>query len=75
MRKDVYFTKGNQCYHSTVEVPNNAVEVPDLKSNLKEEDLRIALHTAFGSSAHEPSAVCVVADNAYIYILLLNVSQ
>ena len=77
MRKDVYFTKGNQCYHSTVEVPNNAVEVPDLKSNHKEEHLRIALHTAFGSSAHEPSAVCVVADDAdiYIYILLLNVSQ
>ena len=75
MRKDVYFTKGNQCYHSTVEVPNNAVEVPDLKSNHKEEHLRIALHTAFGSSAHEPSAVCVVADDADIYILLLNVSQ
>ena len=33
MGKGVYVTKGNQCYQSTVEVPNNAVEVPDLKSN------------------------------------------
>ena len=43
MGKDVYVTKGNQCYQSTVEVPNNAVEVPDLKSNRGEADPRIAL--------------------------------
>ena len=70
MGKD-YVTKGNQCYHSRVEVPNNAVEVPDLKSNLREADPRIALHTVFASS----SAVCVVADDMDVYILLLYVSQ
>ena len=33
MQKDVFVTKRNQCCHSTVEAPNDAVEVPDLKSN------------------------------------------
>ena len=47
MGKDVYVTKGNQCYQSTVEAPNNDVEVPDLKSNHREADPRIALHTVF----------------------------
>ena len=41
MGKDVYVTKGKQCYQSTVEVPNNAVEVPDLKSNHREAYLYI----------------------------------
>ena len=47
MGKDVYVTKGNQCYQSTVEVLSNAVKVPDLKSNYREADPRIALHTVF----------------------------
>ena len=75
MGKDVYVTKGNQCYQSTVEVPNNAVEVPDLKSNHRKADPRIALHTVFASSTDDSSAVCVIADDADVYILLLYVSQ
>ena len=27
MEKGIYFTKGNECYHSTFEVPNNTAEV------------------------------------------------
>ena len=73
--KDVYVTKGNQCYQSTVEVPNNAVEVPELKSNHREADPRITLHTVFASLTDESSAVCVVADDTDIYILLLYVPQ
>ena len=53
MGKYVYVTKGNQCYYLTVEVPNNAVEVPDLKPNQREADTRIALHTDFASSTDE----------------------
>ena len=53
MGKYVYVTKGNQCYYLTVGVPNNAVEVPDLKSNQREADPRIALHTGFASSTDE----------------------
>ena len=75
MGKDVYVTKGNQCYQSTVEVPNNALEVPNLKSNHREADPRIALHTVFASSIDESSAVCAVADDTDVYILLLYVSQ
>ena len=75
MGKDVYVTKGNHSYHSTIGVPNNAVEVPDLKLNHREADPRIALHTVFASSTDDSSAVCVVADDADVYILLLYVSQ
>ena len=75
MVKDVYVTKGNQCYYSTFEVSNNAVEVPNLKSNHKEADPRIALHTIFASSTDKSTAVCVVADDTEIYILLLYVPQ
>ena len=59
MGKDVYVTKGNQCYQSTVEVLSNAVKVPDLKSNYREADPRIALHTVFASSTDESREVCV----------------
>ena len=75
MGKDVYVTKGNQCYQSTVEVLNNAVEVPDLKSNHRVAGPRIALHTIFASSIDESSAVCIVADDTDVYILLLYESQ
>ena len=75
MGKDVYVTKGNQCYQSTVEVLNNAVEVPDLKSNHRVAGPRIALHTIFASSTDESSAVCVVAVDTDVYILLLYESQ
>ena len=74
MGKDVIVTKGNQCYQSTVEVPNNAAEVPDLKSNRREADPRIALHTVFTSPPDKSSAVCVVAADTDVYILLLHVS-
>ena len=43
MGKDVYVTKRNQCYQSTVKVPNN--QVPDIKSNHRKADPRITLHT------------------------------
>ena len=69
--KDIYVTKGNQCYQSTVEVPNEAMEVPDLKLNHREADPRIALHTVYASLTDESSAVCVVADDMDVYILLL----
>ena len=75
MGKDIYVTKGNQCYQSTVEVPNNVVEVPDLKSNHREAEPRIAVHAMFASSTEDSSAVCVVADDTDVYILLLYVSQ
>ena len=71
MGKDIYVTKENQCYQSTVEVPNEAVEVPDLKLNHREADPRMALHTVFASLTDESSAVCVVADDMDVYILLL----
>ena len=63
MGKDVYVTKGNHCCQSTVEEPNNAVEVLDLKSNHREVDPRIVLHTVFASSADKSSKFCVVADD------------
>ena len=75
MGKDVYVTKRNQCYQSTVKVPNNAAQVPDIKSNHREADPRIALHTIFASSTDDSSAVCVVADDTDVYIPLLYVSQ
>ena len=75
MGKDVYVTKGNQCYHSIVKIPNNCVEVPDLKLNHREADPIISLHTVFASSADESSAVCVIADNTEVYIMLLYVPQ
>ena len=71
MGKDIYVTKENQCYQSTVEVPNEAVEAPDLKLNHREADPRMALHTVFASLTNESSAVCVVADDMDVYILLL----
>ena len=63
MGKGVYVTKGNQCYQSTVEVPNNAVQVPDLKSNHRETDPRNALHAVFTSSTDD-------TDDMDVYILL-----
>ena len=70
MGKDVYVTKGNQCYQSTIKIPNNAVEIPDLKSNHRELDARIALYTVFVSSTDDSSAVFVVAEDTDVYILL-----
>ena len=74
MGKDAYVTKGNQCYQSTVEVRNNAVEVLDLKSNHREADPRIVLHIVFASSTDKSSAFYVVADDTDVYILLFYVS-
>ena len=75
MRNNVYVSKRNQCYQSTVKVPSNAVEVPDIRSNHREADPRIALHTVFASSTNESSAVCAVAEDTDVYILLLYMSQ
>ena len=75
MGKDIYVTKGNRYYQSTVEVLSSTVEVPNLKSNHREADPRIALHTVFASSTDDSSAVCVVADDMDVYILLLHVSK
>ena len=36
--------------HSTVDAHNNTVKVLDLKSNHREADKRITLHTVFSSS-------------------------
>ena len=73
MGKDVYVTKGNHSYHSTIGVPNNAVEVPDLKLNHREADPRIALHTVFASSTDKSSAVCVVADDVVAVVVCVSV--
>lgn len=55
MGKHKYATKGNRFYHSTVAAPNNAVEFPDLKSNHRGPNPRIALLTVFTSSTDESS--------------------
>ena len=70
MEKDVYVTKGNQYYHSTIDAPNNAGEYPDLKSNQREADPRINLQTVLTSSNNESSAVCIVEDDTHVYIPL-----
>lgn len=59
-----------QCYHSTVETPNNVVDAPELQSNQRDTDPRITLYTVFASSTDESSVVCVVADDTEVYICL-----
>ena len=74
MGKVVYVTR-SQCNQSTVEALNNTVEVPGLASNRREADPIIALHTTvFASATDKSSAVCVIADDMDVYILLLYVS-
>lgn len=71
--KDIFVTKRNQRWQLTVEAPSDAVEVPDLKSNNREADPRIALPAFL---LHQMTIqVCIVADDKNVYILLLHVSQ
>ena len=51
------------------------MDVPDLESNHREADPKIALHTIIAWSNDDSSAACVVADDTDVYILLLCVSQ
>ena len=77
MGKDVYVTKGKLCFYSTADATISYMEVPQLKSNQREADPRIAFHAIFASSTEETSSECVVADDTdiYIYIYILYVSQ
>ena len=68
MGKDVYVTKGKRCFYSTADATISYMEVPQLKSNQREADPRIAFHAIFASSTEETSYVCIVTDDTDIYI-------
>eukprot|EP00112_Aurelia_sp_Birch-Aquarium-sp1_P017225 Seg3972.2 transcript_id=Seg3972.2/GoldUCD/mRNA.D3Y31 product="hypothetical protein" protein_id=Seg3972.2/GoldUCD/D3Y31 len=72
LEKDLFVTKGSQCFFKAKE--RDAWDcVPSLCSSHKEADQRLALHAAYASSNH--NGVCVVADDTDVYILLLYVSR
>lgn len=71
LRKEVFVTKGHQCYFATW--PHCSVsEVPELYSYHREADPRIISHAMFASSKYP---TCVVADDTDVFILLLFVAS
>ncbi len=72
IRKDVYVTKGSHCMYVSANWSSPATEVPDLSSQHKEADPRLAHHAVYASSRH--SGVCVVSDDTDVFVLLLFVA-
>ena len=72
LEKDLFVTKGSQCFFRAKETDSWDC-VPSLCSSHKEADPRLVLHAVYASSNH--NGVCVVADDTDVYILLLYVSR
>ncbi len=70
--KNVYVTKGSQCMYLAKDSSLPVTEVPDLRSQHREADHRLAYHAVYAASKH--SGVCVVADDTDVFVLLLYVS-
>lgn len=70
--EDIYVTKGNHCMYVAGDGSQSAVDVPELCSQHKEADPRLAHHAVYASTSN--AGVCVVADDTDVYILLLFVS-
>ena len=62
-------TKGSLCIYLSQDASHPSAEVPELHSNQKEADPRLALHAVYATARH--TGTCVVADDTDVYILLI----
>ncbi len=65
-------TKSSRCFRILTDVSGSVSEVPELSSQHREADPKIAHHAVYAASGG--SDVCVVADDTDVYVLLLFVS-
>jgi len=69
--RPVYITKEKKSFF----IQNgNSADVPELFSNHKEADPRLALHAVYASSIAPNEGVCVVCDDTDVFIILLSIA-
>ena len=69
--RPVYVTKEKKSF---LIQNGTSTDVPELFSNHKEADPRLALHAVYASSIAPNEAVCVVCDDTDVFIILLSIA-